>query len=337
MDEFTAKELVAGSGLLLLEKGLVARTWGNISCRIDGDWIAITPSGLAYEEMKAEDIAILNIRTEEWIGQFKPSSEYRVHKLAYDLIKDAGFVIHTHQAYASAISLTGNEGLKLREEEIIQLGGLAFADYALPGTKKLARKAASAFKSGAETVLLARHGALIAGKDKGEVFNRALLLEEICKKACKGQPKETLAEEDLQSIREDADYYIGELKKTYNHLDYTASPPVLACAEEGDIIRAQLDDMAQMIGSKLKVVPKTLESVSNALGKKEAVLVPGIGAICRADTEEDCRALCLLVEKACISRLHTKALGRNNHLTWLDKRIMRRIYVKKYAKIKNRQ
>ena len=49
MDEFTAKELVVKAGLELVRNGLIARTWGNVSCRLDDKTFAITPSGRSYE------------------------------------------------------------------------------------------------------------------------------------------------------------------------------------------------------------------------------------------------------------------------------------------------
>ena len=55
MDTVRAQELVAQTGRQLLDMGLVARTWGNISCRIDKTHCAKTPSGLDYRQMKAED------------------------------------------------------------------------------------------------------------------------------------------------------------------------------------------------------------------------------------------------------------------------------------------
>ena len=56
MDEKTILEQVAETGRLLLEKRLVARTWGNFSARLDEAQFVITPSGLGYEQMSADDM-----------------------------------------------------------------------------------------------------------------------------------------------------------------------------------------------------------------------------------------------------------------------------------------
>ena len=46
-----AKELVVKAGKELIEKGLIARTWGNVSARISDTQFVITPSGRAYEDL----------------------------------------------------------------------------------------------------------------------------------------------------------------------------------------------------------------------------------------------------------------------------------------------
>ena len=51
MEEQMARRLVAAEGKKLQQAGLVARTWGNISCRIDENHFVITPSGLDYETL----------------------------------------------------------------------------------------------------------------------------------------------------------------------------------------------------------------------------------------------------------------------------------------------
>ncbi len=90
-------------GKKLQQAGLVARTWGNISCRIDENHFVITPSGLDYETMTAVDLVLMDIRNGVCCGAHKPSSEKGVHLAAYQTFPEVGYVIHTHQTYATAI------------------------------------------------------------------------------------------------------------------------------------------------------------------------------------------------------------------------------------------
>lgn len=56
------KERVLQSNLKLVELGLVLFTWGNVSA-IDREngLVAIKPSGVEYEGMRAEDIVVVNL------------------------------------------------------------------------------------------------------------------------------------------------------------------------------------------------------------------------------------------------------------------------------------
>ena len=58
-----AKKLVVAAGKKLVESGLIARTWGNVSARISDTQFVITPSGRAYETLTPEELARLK---EDW-------------------------------------------------------------------------------------------------------------------------------------------------------------------------------------------------------------------------------------------------------------------------------
>ncbi len=330
MDEQAAKRLVAEAGRMFLSEGLVARTWGNMSCRIDQNTFAITPSGLSYENMTADDVVIFDMNDGTWRGSRKPSSEKGVHIAAYRQFPDAGFVAHTHQTYASALGLAGFDALSLTDEENAALGGAALARYGLPGSKRITANVSAALQTGAHAVLMAQHGALVAGEDLNNAFSRAKLLEAVCRRACKGQPEETpCGEEKLKAL-------VSELKGGFPCVGYTAAPAVREAAKAGKPFSAQLDDMAQMIGRKLYCVETAPKAALEALKKHPAVLVceegMGVGALYRANDASDCEALKLLIEKASVAFLHTRALSQKAKLSPLHAMLMRMVYQKKYAK-----
>lgn len=321
-----AKQAVADAGRELLEEGLVARTWGNVSCRTGEKSFVITPSGLAYDGMAAADVVEYDMETGRWSGKRKPSSEKGIHAAAYARFPDAGFVIHTHQTYASALGLAGFDPGQLPEGNRVALGGVTLSGYGLPGTKRLRNNVAAALAAGNHTVLMTQHGALIVGQDRQEAFLRARQLEELCRSLCRGQPEEAAGESAaLAALAE-------RLGRDFPHLAYTAAPAVREVSRTSEGFRAQLDDMAQMIGPKLVVVPGEPGAAKQALRGHPAVLIAGLGAICRGDTEGDCAALRLLTEKSCISCLHTRALGVSVSLSALDAGLMRLVYQQKYSK-----
>ncbi len=161
-----------------LRKKLIARTWGNVSARLDDEHFLITPSGLDYTSMKSDDLVIVNLADLSYDkSQRKPSSEKRIHSAAYKYYKDVNFVIHTHQPYASAICAEG-KNVTLDDGTILPCAG-----YGLPGTKKLAENVENCFRQypNARCFLMEKHGAIIMGKDKEETIYRAVKLEEHCR------------------------------------------------------------------------------------------------------------------------------------------------------------
>ena len=175
MDVLTAKKLVIEAGERLVETGLIARTWGNVSCRVDDKTFVITPSGKPYIGLTPDDIVEVAINTLEWGGNVKPSSEKGIHAEVYKEYPEANFVIHTHQKVASAISALSTGIEKLIGSKIL------LGSYGLPGTKKLKKGVTKALRlSPSKAVIMAHHGALCFGKDSEEAFQVANSLEKVC-------------------------------------------------------------------------------------------------------------------------------------------------------------
>ena len=78
-----AKKLVVEAGKKLIETGLIARTWGNVSARISETQFVITPSGRAYEDLTPEEIVVVNIDDCSYEGDIKPSSRCRLQTSSY--------------------------------------------------------------------------------------------------------------------------------------------------------------------------------------------------------------------------------------------------------------
>ncbi|HWR23737.1 MAG TPA: class II aldolase/adducin family protein, partial [Feifaniaceae bacterium] len=175
-----AKEQVVLAGTELVRTGLIARTWGNVSCRTGGSSFAVTPSGRAYETLTPKEIVLCRTADASYEGEIKPSSERGVHALVYRMRPEVGFVIHTHQLWASAVSACGlgfipAEGFPLLGDRV------PVAAYGLPGTKKLRAGVAQALlETGGSAVIMAHHGALCFGRDYGEAFLAAHQLEQAC-------------------------------------------------------------------------------------------------------------------------------------------------------------
>ena len=175
----TNKKLeIIEAGLYLQKQELIARTWGNISARINDYDFFITPSGLAYDSIKEEDIPIVTIRNLKYDKNGpKPSSEKGVHAIAYKLRPECNYVVHTHQFYASAICGEGYS-IMLPDKTFVPC-----AEYALPGTKALVNNVAKEIKNNhnCDIFLMARHGVIILAKSMQEALDKAENLEQQCK------------------------------------------------------------------------------------------------------------------------------------------------------------
>ena len=182
MDILTAKKEVIAAGERLVAAGLIARTWGNVSCRVDDKTFVITPSGKPYIGLTPDDIVEVAIDSLEWSGDVKPSSEKGIHAEVYKRYSDANFVIHTHQKIASAVSVlsSGINTLTGESKDIIG-DNILLASYGLPGTKKLKKGVTQALaNSPSKATVMAHHGALCFGRDSEEAFTVADTLEKAC-------------------------------------------------------------------------------------------------------------------------------------------------------------
>jgi len=210
MEVKKAKELVVEAGLELVESGLIARTWGNVSCRLDASTFVITPSGRAYESLTPDEIVICKIEDGSYEGDIKPSSERGAHALIYRERPEANFIIHTHQTQASAASVIGKAEMPAAfssEGEPVPV-----ADYGLPGTKKLCKGIEKALsKTRGRAVIMAHHGVICFGEDEKEAFDAVFSLEKSCRDYIKYLFKEAVegkygCSENLRRLFTDDDF-----------------------------------------------------------------------------------------------------------------------------------
>lgn len=176
-----AKETVVKAGKRLVESGLIARTWGNVSCRISDSHFVITPSGRDYISLTPEEIVEVQISDCSYTGDVKPSSEKGVHAEVYKQFPDINFVIHTHQDHASSLSVIGRNSIPVSKDYATLQGEVICADYGLPGTKKLKKGVSNALSiSKGKAVIMKHHGALCFHTDYESAFLVATELEEAC-------------------------------------------------------------------------------------------------------------------------------------------------------------
>ncbi len=187
------KEAVLQANLELPKKNLVTYTWGNVS-GIDREkgLIVIKPSGVSYEEMKAEDMVVLDLQGNKVEGDMRPSSDTPTHIALYNQYPELGGVVHTHSRWATVWAQAGMSIPPL---------GTTHADYfygAIPCTRRLTQEEIegeyelNTGKVIIETftnlginpihvpgVVCYSHGPFSWGKNPDEAVHNAVVMEEV--------------------------------------------------------------------------------------------------------------------------------------------------------------
>lgn len=151
----------------MVESKLVLWSAGNISVRV-GDRIVVTPSGIPYSDLQADDMVGIDLDTGSVTGDHEPTSEVALHLGLMRALPDVGAVVHTHSKHALALAVARetvpficNENLGTGAREI------RVTEFAPPGTAALADSCLTVFESqpGSRAVLLANHGVVAIGPD----------------------------------------------------------------------------------------------------------------------------------------------------------------------------
>lgn len=189
------KQAVWEANMDLPEYGLVTFTWGNVS-GIDREngLVVIKPSGVPYEELKPEQMVVVDLEGKVVEGRLRPSSDTPTHVLLYKRFKEIGGIVHTHSPWATSYAQAGRA---------IEALGTTQGDYfygSVPCTRPMTEaeiKGAYELETGnviVETfekngidpnripsVLVFSHAPFSWGKDPHEAVHNAVVLEEVAK------------------------------------------------------------------------------------------------------------------------------------------------------------
>ena len=335
MDAYAAKQQVIDAGHELVKRGLIVRTWGNISCRIDERHFAVTPSGMGYDRLTPADIVTVDCHTLEAAGARKPSGETGIHAAVYRLRPGANFAIHTHQDAASAVSVAGYDRLAPAGDERLVLGGCGSvprAAYGLPCSTSLCRRVTRVLSgTHANVLFMARHGILALGSDRSEAFLRAETVENMCARVLAPVPQRPGRAFDPQRM-------IAAIQAARPELAcvrFVGDPAILWRAGSMRRLVPMLDDFAQLIGTDIACIsPNQPEAAASAIDGRNAVLIHGCGALVAAGEASDVQAIHYLLNKECLTECNAAAYGGAKPLPVADRQTMRGVYVNSYSKLK---
>jgi len=161
----------------LYKMGLTTTLGGNISVLTEENIALITPSGTDKSKITPDDIGELTLDGEIITENFNPSIEAEMHLAVYLTCPDIKAVIHAHPPFLSALSASSlNVKNNFTVETYAILGKIAYADYALIGTRDLAAICAEAAEI-SNCILMRKHGALTLGRNLLEAFDRMEVFE----------------------------------------------------------------------------------------------------------------------------------------------------------------
>ncbi len=195
------RKAVVAAGRRLGARGLIAAGEGNISVRLGGDALLITPSGLRKDELGPGDLVVVPLVARDGSaaddpvapGAPRPSSDLAIHRAVYAARPDVLAVTHAHLPAAMALTLAGEvpDPLALPETALF-VPRLPFVPFAAPGSAELAAGIAAALAEAPRPLpgaaLLERHGAVTVG-DGGhgrpaalrQAVDRLELVEVLCR------------------------------------------------------------------------------------------------------------------------------------------------------------
>lgn len=177
--------------------GLVTFTWGNVS-GIDREsgYVVIKPSGVPYEELKAEQMVVVDLDGNVVEGSLRPSSDTPTHVLLYKAFPAIGGIVHTHSPWATSWAQAGRA---------IPALGTTHGDYfysEVPCTRAMTQaeiEGAYELETGnvivetfkthnidpgqVPSVLVNSHAPFCWGKDPHNAVHNAVVLEEVAKMA----------------------------------------------------------------------------------------------------------------------------------------------------------
>ena len=176
--EETLRAQLVAYGKQLVASGLVQGTWGNLSARLDDTYMLVTPSGLDYARLTPADMVKVNMRTLEYEGDLKPTSEKSLHAAIYQNRPDIGGIIHTHSKYCCVYAAARRDLPIPADRQTAFQSPIKLAPYAPPGSKTLTKNTAAAVGDNYGAIM-AGHGMIACGRDLTAAFQNCKQLEAI--------------------------------------------------------------------------------------------------------------------------------------------------------------
>ncbi len=178
MQERKLREDIVEIARRLYQAGYIRGADGNISVRLSGEEILMTPTRAAKGFIDAEDLVVVDLAGKLLRGNLEPSLEARFHLAAYREREDIAAVVHAHPPMTIAFTVAG-EGIPtgvLPEMEILFPGGIPIMPYETPATQDLADQIRPVIHDH-DAIVMAHHGTITVGADVFDAWMKVEHLE----------------------------------------------------------------------------------------------------------------------------------------------------------------
>jgi L-fuculose-phosphate aldolase len=202
MRHFDLREKIIKTALQLNSTGLSAGSSGNVSARVENEGFLITPSGVKYHKLRAEDIVFMDFDGDVQ-GTFVPSSEWRFHLDIYKQRRSAKAIVHAHPPYATALACL-NKGIPAFHYMVAVAGGkdIRCCKYEPFGTPELSHVVLEALL-GRRACLMGHHGLVAFGDDLEKAMSLAVEVEVLAQQyqliLQMGEP-ELLSDQEMEDV-----------------------------------------------------------------------------------------------------------------------------------------
>jgi len=158
---------------------LVVWTSGNVSARDpETGLVVIKPSGIRYEELRPEQMVVVDLQGQVVEGDLKPSSDTASHLYIYRHRPDVGGVVHTHSPYATAFAAVGRPIPVVLTAIADEFGGpIPCGGFALIGGEAIGKVVIDSIGN-SPAVLLKNHGVFTIGKTAEAAVKAAVMTED---------------------------------------------------------------------------------------------------------------------------------------------------------------
>ena len=109
INEYEIKKQICDIGKRIYDRNMVAANDGNISVKLNDNEFLCTPTGVSKGFMTPEYICKVDAKGNviQANGNFRPSSEIKMHMRVYEKRPDVGAVVHAHPNFATAFAIAG--------------------------------------------------------------------------------------------------------------------------------------------------------------------------------------------------------------------------------------